>query len=47
MSNVDITALSIRVESTGIKEASQALGGLSTAALNVEKRISALVESMK
>lgn len=44
---VDITALSIEIKSTGIREASSALGGLSTSAANTEKRISALIETMK
>jgi TP901 family phage tail tape measure protein len=45
--SVDITALSIEVKSTGIKEASNALGGLSTSAANTEKRISALIATMQ
>lgn len=47
MASVDVTALSIRVESTGVRESSQALGGLSTSAMNAEKRINSLVESLK
>ncbi len=44
---VDITALSIQVTSTGIREASNALGGLSTSAANTDRRISTLIETMK
>lgn len=40
---IDVTALSIEVRSTGVKEASNALGGLSTSAANAEKRVQALV----
>lgn len=39
---MDITTLAISVTSTGIKEASAAIGGLSTSAANAEKRILAL-----
>lgn len=45
--SVDITALSIAVTSTGIKEASNALGGLSTSAANTEKRIQSLIATMQ
>lgn len=41
----DITSLSIKVSSEGIKEASQQLSGLSTTANNVEKRLAKLIET--
>ncbi len=44
---IDVTALSIQVQSTGIREASNALGGLSVSARNTEQRINSLVEAMK
>lgn len=44
--SVDVTALAIRVESTGIREASQALGGLSTSAANSTKRVAAFEAAM-
>jgi TP901 family phage tail tape measure protein len=40
--SIDTTTLSITVVSTGVKEASAAIGGLSTSAANAEKRIQAL-----
>ena len=43
---VDVTALAIKVESSGIKEASHALGGLSTSANNAEKRVAAFTVAM-
>ena len=45
--NVDVTTLSIAVESKGVKEASRELGGLSTSAANTQRRIEALIESMR
>lgn len=45
--SVDIKAVSIQVTSTGIKEASSALSGLSTSAANTEKRITALITTMQ
>lgn len=45
--SLDVTALSIKVESTGIREASNALGGLSTSASNSEKRITSLTVAMQ
>jgi TP901 family phage tail tape measure protein len=44
---VDVTALAIKVESVGIRDASQALGGLSTSASNATKRVDTLVAAMK
>lgn len=44
---LDITTLSIEVKSVGIKDASNALSGLSVSAGNVEKRISAIVIAME
>lgn len=46
MANADITALVIETKSVGIKEASNALGGLSTSANNAEKRITSLISAM-
>ncbi|MGZ8888058.1 MAG: phage tail tape measure protein [Halobacteriota archaeon] len=43
--SVDITSLSIRVESSGVREASSALGGLSTSAANADRRILKLIET--
>lgn len=43
---MDVSTLKVRVESSGIKEASSALGGLSTSANNAEKRVSALTIAM-
>lgn len=45
--SVNVTALSIRVKSEGIKEASQQLGGLSTSANNATKRVLALEKAMQ
>jgi TP901 family phage tail tape measure protein/lambda family phage tail tape measure protein len=45
--SLDITTLSIEVKSVGIKDASNALSGLSTSANNVEKRVSAIVIAME
>lgn len=45
--SVDITSLSIQVESKGITEASRSLGGLSTSAANTTRRVEALIEAMK
>lgn len=45
--SLDVTALAIKIESVGIKEASQALGGLSTSAANAEKRISTFTKAME
>lgn len=39
---MDVTSLGIKVQSTGITEASKALGGLSTSAGNAEKRVTSL-----
>lgn len=44
---VSVTSLAIKVESQGIREASQALGGLSTSAGNATKRVGALESAMK
>lgn len=43
---MDVTSLGIRVQSTGITEASKALGGLSTSAGNAEKRVTSLQAAM-
>ena len=45
--SMDITSLAVKVTSEGIKEASDKLGGLSTTARNVVKRIDSLTEAMK
>lgn len=43
---MDISRLGIEVKSTGIKESSDALGGLSRSAGNAEKRVTALTAAM-
>lgn len=45
--SLDITSLSISVKSDGVKEASNALGGLSTSAGNAEKRVTTFVAAME
>jgi TP901 family phage tail tape measure protein len=42
---MNITSLTVSVRSEGIKETSQALGGLSTSAANAAKRIDAFIEA--